>query len=72
MASSNTTVEQIVAALSRGETVNAPGLGKFSVVDKAAYTGRNPATGAPIAVPAKKKISFKPSPTFSNKLNGGA
>lgn len=66
------TVADIIAGLERGEEVSAVGLGKFSVVDKAAYTGRNPATGQPIEVPAKKKIVFKPSGTFSSKLNGNA
>lgn len=36
-----------------------PGLGKFSVAKRKARTGRNPATGATIKIPAKKVVKFK-------------
>lgn len=38
-----------------------PGLGTFKQVHKAARTCRNPATGEPVAVPAKDVLKFKPS-----------
>ncbi|MFQ5876487.1 MAG: HU family DNA-binding protein [Acidobacteriota bacterium] len=34
------------------------GLGKFKVVKRAARTGRNPATGEPIQIPAKTVVKF--------------
>jgi len=36
-----------------------PGLGKLVKVDRAARTGRNPATGATIQIPAKTVLKFK-------------
>jgi len=36
-----------------------PGLGKFVKVERKARTGRNPATGATIEIPAKTVLKFK-------------
>lgn len=36
-----------------------PGLGKLVVVARKARTGRNPATGAAIKIPAKKVLKFR-------------
>lgn len=36
-----------------------PGLGKLVLVKRAARTGRNPATGATIQIPAKKVVKFR-------------
>jgi len=36
-----------------------PGIGKLVVMDRAARTGRNPATGATIKIPAKKVLKFR-------------
>ena len=46
-------------ALAVGDTVALPGIGKLSVADRAARTGMNPATGAKIAIPAKRVATFK-------------
>jgi len=35
------------------------GFGTFDVADQAAREGRNPATGATIQIPARKKVRFK-------------
>lgn len=36
-----------------------PGLGKLVRVERKARTGRNPATGAAIKIPAKKVVKFR-------------
>ena len=36
-----------------------PGLGKLVVVDRKARMGRNPATGEPIHIPAKRVLKFR-------------
>ena len=36
-----------------------PGLGKLILVNRKARTGRNPATGDPIEIPAKKVVKFR-------------
>jgi DNA-binding protein HU-beta len=36
-----------------------PGIGKLVLVQRKARTGRNPATGATIKIPAKKVVKFR-------------
>lgn len=45
-------------ALKKGEKVVITGFGTFSVRNRAARKGRNPQTGAPIQIPAKKTPGF--------------
>ncbi len=42
-----------------GEGFTVPGLGKLVKVDRAARTGRNPATGESIQIAAKKVLKFR-------------
>ena len=53
------TVDAIAGALTGGDKVQLVGFGTFSVVEKAAREGVNPATGAKIQIPAKKVAKFK-------------
>lgn len=46
-----------------GRTIRIPGFGQFVVKERAARTARNPQTGVPIEVPARKVLAFKPSKT---------
>lgn len=51
-----------LAALACAEAKNGftiPGLGKLVLQDRAARTGRNPATGETIQIPAKKVVKFR-------------
>jgi DNA-binding protein HU-beta len=48
-----------------------PGLGKLVLVQRKARTGRNPATGAVIKIPAKKVVKFKVSKTAKDAILGG-
>jgi len=51
-----------LAALAHKEAKNGftiPGLGKLLLVQRKARTGRNPATGAEIKIPAKKVVKFR-------------
>lgn len=50
----------ITDALSKGDEVTLSGFGKFTVKATAARKGRNPRTGEPVDIPAKKKVSFTP------------
>ena len=45
--------------LSEGNDVSIPDFGKFEIKERAERTGRNPATGEAIVIPAKKAIRFK-------------
>jgi len=53
--------EIISSTLSEGENVELYGFGKFKISDRKAYTARNPQTGAPVEVAAKKVVTFKPA-----------
>ena len=54
-------VEALVNNLKKGNRVRLGGLGILQVKARAARTGRNPATGETIQIPAKKKIAFRPA-----------
>lgn len=51
-------VDAIKDALKAGEKVQLVGFGTFSVKERAARTGKNPATGATIEIPACKVPAF--------------
>ena len=52
-------LEGITKALKKGEEVRLVGFGTFSVKDRPAGKGRNPATGKEIKIPASKNARFK-------------
>ena len=52
-------IGNIEKALAKGDKVSLVGFGTFSVSKRAARTGRNPATGAPIKIPAANVPKFK-------------
>ncbi|WP_159522655.1 HU family DNA-binding protein [Sunxiuqinia indica] len=53
-------VESTTDALKNGDRVALIGFGSFSVATRSARTGRNPQSGAPIEIPEKKVVKFKP------------
>ena len=64
-------VGMITASLKKGERVALPGLGVFSVTQRKARTGRNPATGAPLKIPAKKAVKFSAASALKQSVNKG-
>ncbi len=62
-------VEAISDELSGGGEVAISGFGKFSVSDRAARQGVNPATGEKIQIAASKAAKFSPASGLKNKLN---
>lgn len=60
----------VQGALIQGEKVRLDGIGIFSPVTRAATTRRNPQTGAPVDVPAKKTVTFKPGADLKREMNG--
>ena len=53
------TLKVIADALANKEKIALVGFGTFSVAEKAARTGINPATKARIEIPAKNVVKFK-------------
>jgi DNA-binding protein HU-beta len=56
-------------ALAKGDKIDLRGFGTFSVRDSAARTGRNPQTGDPIQIPARRVPGFKPGKELKEKVN---
>jgi DNA-binding protein HU-beta len=52
-------VDNTTKALKKGDRVALVGFGSFSISKRSARTGRNPQTGAPIKIAAKKVVRFK-------------
>ncbi|MBU0809637.1 MAG: HU family DNA-binding protein [Gammaproteobacteria bacterium] len=55
--------------LKAGGDVPLPGLGKLKASQRAARTGRNPATGAAIEIPAKATVKLATGKTLDEALN---
>ncbi|HXZ17638.1 MAG TPA: HU family DNA-binding protein, partial [Roseiarcus sp.] len=62
-------LEGIEKTLKKGEEVRLVGFGTFSVRERAAGKGRNPATGKEIKIAASKNARFKPSTALRASLN---
>jgi len=52
-------VDNTTKALKKDDRVALVGFGSFSISKRNARTGRNPQTGAPIKIAAKKVVRFK-------------
>jgi len=63
------TIGAVTEALKDGDSVALVGFGTFQVKDRAARTGRNPQTGAPIEIAAAKVPSFKPGKQLKDAVN---
>ncbi len=51
-------LEHVMKTLKRGERASLVGFGTFTVTRRRARTGRNPQTGAPIQIPARRVVRF--------------
>ena len=65
----STVFEQVSAALARGERVELRGFGSFSVRQREARVGRNPATGEHVDVVAKAIPYFRTGRQLHQRLN---
>ena len=61
-------MDAVTDALSKDDKVTLVGFGTFSVVKRNARTGRNPSTGKPIEIPAKKVVKFKPGSRLAESV----
>jgi DNA-binding protein HU-beta len=64
--------ELIADWLTKGEKIDLRGFGTFSVSDKKARTGRNPQTGEPIQIAARRDPRFKPGKELKDRVNTAA
>ena len=61
-------LENVTKGLRKGDRVTFVGFGTFSVNKRKARTGRNPQTGAPIKIPARKVVRFKAGKDLEKKV----
>lgn len=62
-------LETVVSEVRAGNKVTMVGFGSFNPTARAARKGRNPRTGEPVRVAAKKGVRFAASTTFKTELN---
>ena len=62
-------LDGIVSTIKAGEKVSLLGFGVFAPTSRAARTGRNPQTGAPVKIAASKGVRFAPGSPFKAALN---
>ena len=60
--------ENVKKTLKKGQDITITGFGRFYVSKHKARNGRNPQTGAPITIPARKVPSFKAGKEFKTSL----
>jgi DNA-binding protein HU-beta len=58
-------------ALAKGENVDLRGFGSFQVNSRPERQGRNPKTGEPLTISARKVAVFKPGKELAKAVNGG-
>ena len=61
--------ESIVETLNQGEKIELRGFGSFRVRERGARRGRNPKTGDPVSIPAKRVPYFKPGKELKELIN---
>ncbi len=66
----NCIFDAMTEALERGEGIEIRGFGSFTVRPYKAYSGRNPRTGEPVPVPAKRLPFFKVGKELKELVNG--
>jgi DNA-binding protein HU-beta len=65
----NSSIEQIIKSVTKGEDVQLIGFGTFKSGKRAARIGRNPQTGAELEIPAAKTVRFSAGKAFKDTVN---
>ena len=63
------TLGAISSSLQSGNKVTLVGFGTFKVAERAARTGRNPQTKAPMQIAAHKTVTFKAGTALKSSVN---
>ena len=61
-------LEHITRTLKRGERTSLVGFGTFTIAKRKARTGRNPQTGSPIQIPARRVVRFTSGKTLKSEI----
>ena len=60
---------EIQESLINDEEVKIAGFGTFKILSKSARIGRNPKTGVPAVISARRVATFRPSENFKKDVN---
>ena len=60
--------EELSESLANGEDVKFSGFGTFKILTKSARIGRNPKTGVPAVISARRVAAFRPSTEFRKRV----
>ena len=63
-------LEELCAALAKGETVKLSSFGTFAVRQKSQRMGRNPKTGDEVPIAPRRVLVFRPSHVLKAVING--
>lgn len=61
--------EELSDSLIEGKEVKLSGFGNFELKDKNSRPGRNPKTGEPVSVSARRVVTFKTGQKFRQKID---
>jgi integration host factor subunit beta len=64
-----TIFDSMIDALDKGDRVEIRGFGSFSVKQRKPRTGRNPKTGEPVQISAKRVANFKVGKQLQERIN---
>jgi DNA-binding protein HU-beta len=67
----NAFLDAIQNSLASNDEVQLSGFGSFRVVERAAREGRNPRTGAPMQIGARRSPTFKPGTQLKRSVEAG-
>lgn len=65
----NAVIRCVTDLLASGDSIILPGFASISVKKRAARTGRNPATGKSMHIPARNTVSFKVGSKLKDAIN---
>ena len=65
----NAVISCLTDLLAKGDSIVLPGFASISVKARAARTGRNPATGDVLNIPASKTVGFKVGSKLKEAIN---
>lgn len=63
-------IDEMVSTITGGESLKLHDFGSFIVRGKNERAGRNPRTGAPVPIDARRVVVFKASPNMKAAING--
>ena len=67
----NLIINTLSEAIARDERIEVRGFGAFSLHHLKPRIGRNPKTGEPVTLPARRSIHFKPGKELKESVNYG-